>query len=276
MADNKKYYYLKLKDNFFDSDAMIVLESMQDGDMYSNILLKLYLRSLKNDGKLMFNERIPYNSTILAQVTRKPVGVLEKALQIFKQLELVDILDNGAIYMLDIQNYIGKSSTEADRQRDYQSRIKQDKEGKLLPALELKRKESCKKSNRKSTPEIEIEIEKDIEIKKEKKEKKNTYGEFYSVKLTETEFKKLHTDYNNADELIEFLDEYIKMKGYKAKSHYLAIKKWVVQAVKEQKLRSDKLDGKGFDIKNKVAQHNFEQREYDDYDQFLSNRKDGD
>ena len=111
---------------------------------------------------------------------------------------------------------------------------------------------------------------------KESKVNKNTYGEFGLVKLTETEFKKLHTDFDNADELIKFLDEYIEMKGYKAKSHYLAIKKWVVQAVKEQKLRSDKLDGKGFDIKNKVAQHNFEQREYSDYDQFLSNRKDGD
>ena len=61
MSDNKKYYYLKLKDNFFDSDQMIVLESMPDGYKYSNILLKLYLRSLKNDGKLMFNDRIPYN-----------------------------------------------------------------------------------------------------------------------------------------------------------------------------------------------------------------------
>ena len=47
MADNNKYYYLKLKDNFFDSDTMIILESMPDGYLYSNILLKLYLRSLK-------------------------------------------------------------------------------------------------------------------------------------------------------------------------------------------------------------------------------------
>ena len=47
MSDNKKYYYLKLKADFFDSDAMIVLEGLPDGYKYSNILLKLYLRSLK-------------------------------------------------------------------------------------------------------------------------------------------------------------------------------------------------------------------------------------
>lgn len=62
MADNKKYYYLKLKENFFESDEAIILESMPDGYIYSNILLKLYLRSLKNDGLLMFNNLIPYNA----------------------------------------------------------------------------------------------------------------------------------------------------------------------------------------------------------------------
>lgn len=127
MSDNKKYYYLKLKDNFFESDEMIVLESMPDGYKYSNILLKLYLRSLKNEGKLMFNDRIPYNSTILAQVTRHSVGDVERAVQILKELGLIEVLDNGAIYITDIHNFIGQSSTEADRVREYRRRIENDK-----------------------------------------------------------------------------------------------------------------------------------------------------
>ncbi len=76
MSDNKRYYYLKLKENFFDSDEMVLLESMPDGYIYSNILLKLYLRSLKHEGKLMFNDRIPFNSTMLATITRHSVGVV--------------------------------------------------------------------------------------------------------------------------------------------------------------------------------------------------------
>lgn len=132
MADNKKYYYLKLKDNFFDTDEIIILESMQDGYLYSNILLKLYLRSLKYDGRLMFNERIPFNSTMLSQVTRHNVGVIEKAMQIFQELNLVEILDNGAIYMSDIQNFIGKSSTEGDRKRQYRRQIETEKNAKIL------------------------------------------------------------------------------------------------------------------------------------------------
>ena len=42
MSDNRKYYYLKLKENYFDDDSIVLLESMQDGVLYSNILLKLY------------------------------------------------------------------------------------------------------------------------------------------------------------------------------------------------------------------------------------------
>jgi phage replisome organizer N-terminal domain protein len=79
MSDNKKYYYLKLRDNFFDNDDIAILESMPDGILYSNILLKLYLRSLKNNGKLMFNDRIPYNVQMLSTITRQPVAVVEKS-----------------------------------------------------------------------------------------------------------------------------------------------------------------------------------------------------
>jgi hypothetical protein len=66
---------------------------------------------------------------------------------------------------------------------------------------------------------------------------KSRYGEFRHVLLTEKQFNKLHDDFPNADELITFLDEYIQMKGYKANDHNLAIRKWVVTAVSEEKLK---------------------------------------
>jgi len=163
MSDNKKYYYLRLKDNFFDSDELKILESMKDGYLYSNILLKLYLRSLKNDGKLVVNDRIPYNAEMLASVTGHQVGTIKQALSMFKELGLIEILENGAIYMLDIQNFIGKGSTEADRQRLYDRRISDErKQNKLTQSRNLE--EILKKS----TPEIEIEIELEKEIKIEK------------------------------------------------------------------------------------------------------------
>lgn len=169
MSDNKRYYYLKLKENFFDSDEMVLLESMPDGYIYSNILLKLYLRSLKHEGKLMFNDRIPFNSTMLATITRHSVGVVEKAVQIFRDLQLIDVLDNGAIYMSDIQSFIGKSSTEADRKREYRKKIEEAKRNLITGG------QVSDKCPDKTTPEIEIEIEKDIDIDKE--EMKGKYSD---------------------------------------------------------------------------------------------------
>ena len=115
MAEQKKYYYMRLNESYFDSDEQILLESMPDGYLYSNILLKLYLKSLKRDGLLMFNDRIPYNAQMIASITRHQVGTVEKALNVFQQLGIVEIMDSGAIYMLDVQNFVGKTSTEADR-----------------------------------------------------------------------------------------------------------------------------------------------------------------
>lgn len=151
MADNKKYYYLKLKENFFESDSMVLLENMKDGYLYSNILLKLYLRSLKDGGRLMLNGAIPYNSQMLASVTRHQVGTVEKALTIFKELGLIEILDSGSIYIMNIQDFIGESSSEADRKRAYRSRIERERfHGQMSGQLEDK----CPD---KTPPEIEIE-----------------------------------------------------------------------------------------------------------------------
>ena len=156
MSDNKKYYYLRVKENFYDSDEMIILESMPDGFLYSNILIKLYLRSLKNNGKLMFNDRIPFNSEMLSKITRHPVAVVEKAVSIFKEMNLIDVLDNGAIFMLDIESFIGKSNTEADRKRDYRRRIEKEKQKILLGHLSGQMSDE-------HPPELEIDIEKDLE-----------------------------------------------------------------------------------------------------------------
>jgi predicted phage replisome organizer len=150
---------MRLKENFFDSDEMIILENMDNGDgiIYSNILLKLYLRSLKYEGRLMFNERIPFNPQMLSTIVRHPVGVVEKALKAFVDLGLVEVMDNGAIYMLDIQNFIGKTSTEADRKKIYRAQIAKEK-GLLIEDGQMSGQMSDER-----TPEIEIELERELE-----------------------------------------------------------------------------------------------------------------
>lgn len=160
MSVDKKYYYLKLKENFFDSPQLQFLESLPNGVEYSNILLKLYLKSLKYEGKLMISDKIPYNTVIISNVLKKDIKLIEEALNWFDQLGLVEVLSNGDIYMLDIQNFIGKSSSEADRKREYRQRIEKEKE-----AL----KEQGQKSGHLSCEKENIFRYNDLEISKETK-----------------------------------------------------------------------------------------------------------
>ncbi|QCR33157.1 hypothetical protein C1N55_13630 [Lysinibacillus sp. SGAir0095] len=168
MADNKKYYYMRLKENFFESEELVMLESLPDGILYSNILIKLYLKSLKNEGRLMFKDTIPYNAQMIATITRHQVGTVEKALTIFKDLGLIEVLDNGAIYMNDIQLFIGKASTEAERKK--KARMAIEKEKTLIGQTSDK----CPNENGQMSDELppETEIETEIELEKETKTEK--------------------------------------------------------------------------------------------------------
>ena len=56
MSDNKTYYYMRLHENFYEREDMKVLQSMRDGYLYTDILMKLSLKSLKYEGRLMFKE----------------------------------------------------------------------------------------------------------------------------------------------------------------------------------------------------------------------------
>lgn len=223
MSDNKKYYYLRLKDNFFDSDELKILESMKDGYLYSNILLKLYLRSLKNDGKLVVNDRIPYNAEMLASVTGHQIGTVKQALSIFKDLGLIDVLENGAIYMLDIQNFIGRGSSEADRKREYRQRIESDRTNVQTNLRQI---------SDKNPPEIEIELEKDIEIEKEihSSAKSTTTKRKRFEKPTLSEIKEYCIERNNNVDAQHFYD-YYESNGWKVgknsmKNWQAAVRTW--------------------------------------------------
>ncbi|EPB8155434.1 phage replisome organizer N-terminal domain-containing protein [Clostridium perfringens] len=165
MSDNKKYYYLKLKENFFDSAEIKVLESMPNGYKYSNLLLKLYLKALKFNGKLRLNEFIPYNHQMIAAVTGIDIDTVKVAFDLFEQLKLIEVMDDGTIYMLEIQNFIGKSSTEADRIRAYRNEIDNNKKKALKEAGQTCPQDSVQMYD-KSTPELELELEleKELEI----------------------------------------------------------------------------------------------------------------
>lgn len=168
MSDNKKYYYLKLKENFYEQDHIKYIETLTHGYIYSNILLKLYLRSLKYEGCLRITEGMPYdpgNIEPLSKVIGHDPSHVNEAINLAISLDIMKIVDMKEIWFTDIQNYIGKSSTEGDRKRLHRKKLKQSGSGHLSDDR---------------PPELEIELKKELDINKRKEIEDNSskYGEY--------------------------------------------------------------------------------------------------
>lgn len=193
MSENKKYYWLKLKETFFDSEEMKILESMENGTIYQNLYLKICLISLKSNGALLFKDMIPYNLDMIATITRTNKDIVRAGLQVFQQLKLITIADNEIIYMTDIQTLIGKSSTESDRVSKYRKTLKDNSNNSIE-----NQEESCNNSVEKlqesyasDTPEIEREKEKDTDKDTDKdteREKEPLANDEVEILLNHTQF----------------------------------------------------------------------------------------
>ena len=166
---------MRLKENFFDSEEIVIIEGMEKGYTYEVILLKMYLKSLKNNGRLVLTENIPYTLPMLAKVIRHTEEDVKEALEIFSSLGLIEIIETTeAIYMTQIQNYIGKSSTEGDRKREYRRQIEEEK---------TKDRQTSDESQDKKAQEIEKELEtkREIEINKEIKRETDKTAEYLNM-----------------------------------------------------------------------------------------------
>lgn len=182
MSENKKYFYLKLKDSFFSSEEMLVLESVPNGLVYQNIYLRMCLLSLKNDGALTFKNMLPYDLKMLATVLRVDIAQMKMALELFEQLKLVTKTDNEVLFMSDIQTLIGKSSTEAERIARYRKRIADSNNvTPMLPETDCTKSVQMLQS---CTPEIEIEKE----IKTEQEQNKACVPSFIKEPVDITNF----------------------------------------------------------------------------------------
>lgn len=229
MSENRRFYYLKLKENFYSSETMVILESMPDGLLYSNLLLKMYLMSLKNSGILMLNDTLPHTVQTIATFTRHQVGTVERAIKIFMEFGLVEKLNDGAFYMTDLQLLIGQSSTEGERKKQERSRLQRqnllpsgksdicppiEQADKCPPILEFRDKENRDKS---------------IEIR-ERVCAHARYGRYQNVFLSDAELANLQTDFPAVwSDYIERLSEYMASSGKTYKSHSATIRRWVAE-----------------------------------------------
>ena len=169
MSDNKKYYWLKLKEDFFDDDTISWIEEQENGKEYCLFYLKLCLKSLKTNGILIRNVGqmlIPYDVKKLGEITNTPADTVRVAMEVFKNIGLIQILENGEIYMAELKNMVGSETSKAQLMRNKRAR---EKEARLAAGNNVtKALPNC-------YTEIEKEIETDIDIETEKEKEHIDY-----------------------------------------------------------------------------------------------------
>ncbi|TLQ08813.1 DnaD domain protein [Marinilactibacillus psychrotolerans] len=178
MSENKKYYWLKLHDNFFDDDTIQYIEEQENGKEYVLFYLKLALKSLSREGYLIryVGERvIPYDVKALAKLTNTPSDTVKAAMVMFIDFGLVQHLNSGELYLNQINEMIGAETQAAKRKREQRARDKQKELGTPTNEVEerdivTEKRDSVQKSHgdvQKSHTEIDIETDIDKELEKE-------------------------------------------------------------------------------------------------------------
>jgi predicted phage replisome organizer len=167
MAESKKYFWLRLKRDFFKRHDIQIIEAMPNGKDYILFYLKLLCESVDHEGHLRFSEQIPYNEQMLSTITNTNVDVVKQAIKIFTELGMMDVLDDGTLFMHEVEKMLGFETEWAQKKRDYRNRIED--------------KARTKKDNVRQEIEKEIEIEKELEIEIEKKKERINYQKIVDI-----------------------------------------------------------------------------------------------
>ena len=250
--------WIKITTDIFDDEKILLIESLPDAYAIIVVWFKLLcLAGKQNNSGVFMMGKIAYTDKMLATIFRMKEATVTMALQTFEQFGMVEIID-GVITIPNWGKHQNLEQLEQRRlyQREYQKEYRQRQ--KLLAAAEDDESKCLRKHLREpnvNSPEEDIEIDKEIDRDKEvlpkgntkKKPEKRRYGEYQHVLLTDNEYENIANSFGipMRDKAIRFLDEYIEEKGYKSKSHNLAIRRWVIQAVQEQEAKEAKQLGYG-------------------------------
>ena len=241
MSDVK---WLKISTDVFNNSKIKIIEAMPEGDALIVIWFKILMLAgdTNDNGMVYFAKNLPFNEITLSTVLNKPISTIKLALSTFEQFGMIEIV-NDFIHISNWEKYQNINGLEKIRE---QTRLR------VAKHRETKKIECNVTGNVTVTggneTDIDIDIEKEIEKEKDNKEKeipkgiskkkppKEKYGEYQNVLLTDIEYNRLCDDYSQETihKAIKFLDEYIEEKGYKSKSHNLAIRRWVIDAINKK------------------------------------------
>ena len=257
MAEGKKFYWLKLKRDFFKRHDIRIIEEMPNGKDYVLFYLKLLLESIDHEGSLRFSDTIPYNEQMLSVVTNTNVDIVRSAMKLFVELGMMSICDDQTIYMAEVDKLIGSAvdNDGANRVRRFREKKKQEELPDATPSVTGALQdvtESVTEDNERKREEKDKEL--DLELENERKNESSfdqsterTLYPFSTELFTDADKKRMSLggelgkgvvllSQEQMDDLLEKLsleefDHYVGVvascilngKPFKRKTHYQAI-----------------------------------------------------
>lgn len=215
MLSNKRYYWLKLDEAFFEDDTIEWVEEQENGERYVLFYLKLCLKSLKDEGCLIRyvgETLIPYDVKALAKLTNTDQDTVAVSLRVFEEIGLIERRDSGEIYMKQINEMIGSETDAAKRVRKHRAR-----EAMLQSNDDLL--QSNAKMLQSNTGVTKCNTEKDIDIEKELRDKSNS--------------KDKPTDYKSV------YDYYLSLDLIKHRAYTKDMQKAIKKALRDNKYDED-------------------------------------
>lgn len=160
MAEPKKYYWLKLKENFFNSKEVKKLRKIAGGDTFTIIYLKMQLISIKSGGLIKFEKTEEDLAEQLSIELDEDYDNVKITLSFLAANKLIEDIENDEFLLPKVPPLIGSETDAAERMRNMRNRNKVTAE--LQAVTQSKRKEIEKRDNIK-----EIEKEEETEAMKQ-------------------------------------------------------------------------------------------------------------
>lgn len=223
MADNRRYYWLKLKEDFFTDKRIKRLRKISGGDTYTIIYLKLLLLSLKDSGKLYYDGvETDFIKEIALTIDETEDDVMVTVNYIIAQGLMEIITENDEYFLTEIPSLIGSETASTRRSRKSRGQKALQCNTGATP---------CNLLQQNCNGDIEIDKEIDIELEKEGELKgqalARSYGRYENVFLTDTELSELQAELPEKwAYYIERLSGYIASTGKKYKNHAATIRRW--------------------------------------------------
>ena len=242
---NKRFYWLKLKSEFMNGEIVDFLMSQKNGANYVVLYQMLVLKTMNTNGQLcsqLGEMLIPFDpEKIQRECKWFDIDTIRIAMELYSKLGLVYKNSDGILQITNYEDMVGSETYWAQRkrierkgnaERQALDNVQDDVQNTLISNIY-----NLNSNNIYNNKESGVERE---------KESKHKFGEYQNVLLKDSELEKLKQEYGEEEtnKAVTFLDEYIEMKGYKAKSHNLALRKWVFNAVKEQEQRERRTQDK--------------------------------